>query len=118
MAVPREKSRGWSLVINRCVPQSTIGISGTPARSAIRTAPVLRSLISIAREIVASGKMPTSSPRSRCRNASASDASPSARSTAMCRQARMIGPLTLWSNSSRLAMKRTRRPIRSGATPP
>ena len=31
IAVPRERSRGWSLVIIRWVPQSTIGTSGTPA---------------------------------------------------------------------------------------
>ena len=49
----------------RWVPQSTTGISGTPARAAIRIAPVLSSLISKLREIVASGKIPTSSPRRR-----------------------------------------------------
>ena len=32
IAVPREKSRAWSLVIIRWVPHSTIGTSGTPAR--------------------------------------------------------------------------------------
>ena len=65
MVLPREKSRGWSLVIIRWVPQSTTGTRGTPASAAIRTAPVLNSLSSKAREIVASGKMPTASPASR-----------------------------------------------------
>ena len=61
----REKSRGWSLVMIRCVPHRMRGISGTSASSAIRTAPVLSSLIRKLREIVASGKTPTSSPRRR-----------------------------------------------------
>ena len=65
MVVPREKSRGWSLVIIRWVPHSTTGTSGTPASAAIRTAPDLSSLSSIAREIVASGKIPTHSPARR-----------------------------------------------------
>jgi hypothetical protein len=39
-----------------------MGMSGTPASAAMRTAPVLSSLISIERLIVASGKMPTISP--------------------------------------------------------
>jgi len=65
MVRPREKSRGWSLVSIRWVPHSTTGTSGTPAAAAIRTAPVLNSLSPIAREIVASGKMPTASPERR-----------------------------------------------------
>ena len=65
IVLPREKSCGWSLVIIRWVPQSTTGTSGTPASAAIRTAPVLNSLSSIAREMVASGKMPTASPARR-----------------------------------------------------
>ena len=107
MALPREKSLSWSLVIIRWVPHSTTGTSGTPAAAAIRTAPVLSALISMAREMVASGKMPTTSPRRRSSRATASEDSPSARSTWMWRQARMIGPLTRWSNSSRLAMNRS-----------
>ena len=118
MALPREKSLSWSLVISRWVPHSTTGTRGTPAAAAIRAAPVLRSLISIAREMVASGKMPTTSPRSRKSRATASERSPSARSTSMWRQARMIGPVILWSNSSRLAMNRGRRPILSTGRPP
>ena len=65
MGVPLEKSRGWSLVISRWVPHSATGTIGTPASAAIRTAPVLSSLSSMAREIVASGKMPTTSPARR-----------------------------------------------------
>ena len=83
MAFPRPKSLSWSLVIIRWVPQSTTGIRGTPAAAAIRTAPVLSSLISIAREMVASGKIPTSSPARRSRRASVAEASPSARSTSI-----------------------------------
>ena len=62
MVLPREKSRGWSLVISRWVPHSATGISGTPASAAIRAAPDLSSLTSKEREIVASGKIPTTSP--------------------------------------------------------
>jgi hypothetical protein len=63
MVLPRPvRSDGWSLVFSSCVPQVTIGIRGTPASAAIRTAPVLSSLISKERLIVASGKMPTISP--------------------------------------------------------
>ena len=65
MVLPREKSLGWSLVIIRWVPHRITGTSGTPASAAIRTAPVLNSLSSIAREIVASGKIPTASPARR-----------------------------------------------------
>ena len=65
MVLPREKSRGWSLVIIRCVPHRMTGTTGTPASAAMRTAPVLNSLSSMAREMVASGKMPTASPRRR-----------------------------------------------------
>ena len=46
-------------------PRGPPGTSGTPASAAIRTAPVLNSLSSIAREMVASGKMPTASPARR-----------------------------------------------------
>ena len=62
IVLPREKSLGWSLVIIRWVPHMITGTSGTPASAAIRTAPVLNSLSSRAREMVASGKMPTASP--------------------------------------------------------
>jgi hypothetical protein len=65
IVLPREKSREWSLVIIRCVPHRITGTTGTPASAAIRTAPVLNSLSSMAREIVASGKMPTASPAPR-----------------------------------------------------
>ena len=43
----------------------TTGTSGTPAWAAIRAAPVLSSLTSKERAIVASGKMPTTSPACR-----------------------------------------------------
>ena len=65
MVLPREKSRGWSLVIIRWVPHRMTGTRGTPASAAMRTAPDLNSLSSIDREIVASGKIPTASPRRR-----------------------------------------------------
>lgn len=53
---------GWSLVQMRCAPHTISGMIGTPASSAIRTAPVLNSLSSKLRLIVASGYTPTSSP--------------------------------------------------------
>ncbi len=62
IVLPREKSRGWSLVIIRCVPHRITGTIGTPASAAMRTAPVLNSLSSKEREMVASGKIPTASP--------------------------------------------------------
>ena len=43
---------------------------GTPASCAMRTPPVLKDLSSNEREIVSSGKMPTSSPRFRAATAS------------------------------------------------
>ena len=88
IVLPREKSCGWSLVISRWVPHRTTGTSGTPAAAAIRAAPVLSSLISMLREMVASGKMPTTSPAAGSPDASSSERSPSARSTSMwCRRA-------------------------------
>ena len=65
IVLPREKSRGWSLVISRWVPHSATGIRGTPAWAAILVAPDFSSLTSKEREIVASGKIPTTSPASR-----------------------------------------------------
>ena len=65
MVLPREKSLGWSLVISRWVPHRITGTRGTPASAAMRTAPVLNSLSSMEREMVASGKIPTASPRRR-----------------------------------------------------
>ena len=65
IVLPREKSCGWALVFIRWVPHRIAGTSGTPASAAIRAAPVLNSLSSKLREIVASGKIPTISPRRR-----------------------------------------------------
>lgn len=53
---------GRSLVQIRCAPQTICGTIGTPASIAIRAAPVLNSLISKLRLMVASGYTPTSSP--------------------------------------------------------
>ena len=119
IVLPREKSRGWSLVIIRWVPHRTTGTSGHPGLAAIRTAPVLNSLSSIAREIVASREDPDrlarpGGSRSRCR----SDASPSPRSTSMWCIERISGPVSRWSKSSRLAMNRTLRPDGLAARPP
>jgi hypothetical protein len=80
------------LVISRWVPHSTRGRRGTSAAAAIRAAPVLRSLISIAREMVASGKMPTTSPRSRNSCATVRERSPSARVDLDVAAGLMIGP--------------------------
>jgi 1-acyl-sn-glycerol-3-phosphate acyltransferase len=65
VGTPREKSCGCDLVLIRWVPQRTAGTRGTPASAAIRVAPVLNSLSSKLREMVASGKIPTTSPRRR-----------------------------------------------------
>ena len=70
IVLPREKSCSWSLVLSRWVPHRTTGTSGTPASAAIRAAPVLNSLSSKLREIVASGKIPTTSPMRRKRTPS------------------------------------------------
>ena len=72
----------------------------------------------MAREMVASGKMPTASPASRSSTAVLNDARPSPRSTSMWCIERISGPVTLWSNSSRLAMNRTLRPDGLAARPP
>ena len=116
--MPREKSRGWSLVIIRWVPHMMTGTRGTPASAAIRTAPVLNSLSSRAREIVASGKIPTASPALRNSTAVSKDARPSPRSTSMWCSERINGPVSLWSKSSRLAMNLTLRPEGLAARPP
>ena len=95
----------------------TVGSSGTRAAAAIRTAPALNSLSSKDRLIVASGKTPTISPDFSAASASRNDADPASRSTAMCRIPRMSGPLTLWSKTSFLAMKRTSRCAGTAASP-
>ena len=59
----RPSRLGRPLVQTRCDPQIVIGSNGTPASCAIRAAPLLNSLSSKEREIVASGKTPTISPR-------------------------------------------------------
>ena len=118
IVLPREKSRGWSLVIIRWVPQRMTGTIGTPASAAIRTAPVLNSLRSIEREMVASGKIPTASPCCRKSTAVRKEARPSPRSTSMWCSERISGPPSGWSKISRLAMNRTRRPEGFAASPP
>ena len=118
MVLPREKSCGWPLVFIRCVPHRIAGITGTPAAAAIRVAPVLNSLSSKLREMVASGKMPTTSPSRSSRTPSSYDASPSARSTETWCSDRISGPVHRWSNSSRLAMNRTSRFEGCVAKPP
>ena len=82
---------------------------GTSASIAIRAAPDLNSLSSKLRLIVASGYTPTNSPARSARTAASKDAAPLARSTGMWRSLRITGPMTLWSNTSCLAMNRTSR---------
>ena len=101
---------GWSLVQMRWAPHTMCGTIGTPAAIAIRAAPDLNPLISKLRLMVASGYTPTSSPSLSRSQASWKDAAPFARSTGMCRNRRISGPVTAWSNTSCLAMKRTLRP--------
>ncbi len=67
----RLKLRGRPLVQIRCVPQSAIGISGTPASWARRAAPDLKLFSVNDWEMVASGKTPTISPERSDRSACA-----------------------------------------------
>ncbi len=90
----------------RWVPQTTIGISGTSASAAIRTAPDLRSLIRKLWEMVASGKIPTSSPLRRASTAVRMEAAPASRSTSRWPKERMKGPPTGTSKISFFAMNR------------
>ena len=98
------------MVQTRWEPQITTGRIGTPASIAIRAAPVLNSLSSNEREIVASGKTPTISPERSASTAAAYDAAPAVRSTGMWCIPRMSGPLTGWEKTLSLAMNRTSRP--------
>ncbi len=67
MVIPRRHDRRVPLLNSRCPPHTTTGTRGTPASIAIRAAPVLKSLSTKARLMVASGKTPTTSPaRSAC----------------------------------------------------
>ena len=93
------------------LPQIATGISGTSASAAIRVAPLLISLISKDREIVASGKIPTISPALRYSTASRMDWAPSARSTLMWCIPRISGPAMALSKTSRLAINLGRRPV-------
>src|SRR5699024_7150614 len=86
----RPRCLGCPFVHTRCEPQITTGTMGTPASSAIRAAPVLNSLSSKLRLMVASGNTPTSSPARRYPTASAYEPPPLARSTGMC----FIPPIT------------------------
>ena len=96
-----------------------IGMSGTFAVRAMRTAPFLISLISSDRLMVASGKTPTSSPAFSAATASRKAADPASRSTGMCFMPRMSGPATGCLKMPSFAMNRTRRwPTRSAGTPP
>jgi len=99
----------WPLVQSRCGPQTAIGMIGTFALRAMRTAPVFSSLTVNDSLIVASGKTPTTSPSFNAVVASRKDAAPASRSTGMCRIPRISGPLILWSKTDFLAMNRTSR---------
>ena len=105
----RRSFLGSPLVHTRWEPQMVTVMIGTPAASAIRTAPDLKPLISKLRLMVASGNTPTSSPALRRSTASSNDALPAVRSTGMCLSSRMIGPATGCSNTSCLAMYRMNR---------
>src|SRR5271156_84591 len=74
---------GWSFVQIRCAPQTISGTIGTPAANAIRADPVLNSLSSKLRLIVASGIRPTSSPARSNRTASVYASDPARRLTGM-----------------------------------
>ena len=113
----RPSRLGWSLVHTRCDPQIAIGISGTSAACAIRMAPLLKSLSSKAREMVASGNTPTISPALRAPTAARKDDAPAPRSTGMWCMPRISGPLTRWWNTCSLAMNLTSRPDGCAASP-
>ena len=90
---------------------------GTPAWTAIRAAPALRSLTVKLVLIVASGKTPTTSPSLSARTAASNAAAPALRSTGMCCMARMNGPENQWSKTADLAMNRTSRCCGSAPSP-
>ena len=102
----------------RAPPKTHMGMSGTSAVAAMRTAPDLISLTSIERLIVASGKMPTSSPARRYATAVSSDWAPCSRSTGMWCMPFINGPPSQCRKTESFAMKRTRRlPRRSAGFP-
>ncbi|MGX1246417.1 hypothetical protein RKD46_007521 [Streptomyces pseudovenezuelae] len=105
------------MVHSRCVPQTAIGIRGTPASWAIRAAPDLKLFSVKDCEIVASGKTPTISPDRSDSRACAYAVSPCLRSTGMCFIPRISGPETLWRKTDSFAMKRTSRFCGSAARP-
>ena len=82
-----------------------MGMSGTSASAAIRTAPDFSSLMRKLWEMVASGKMPTSSPARSASTAVRIEAAPDSRSTSRWPKLRMNGPPTR-EKVSFLAMKR------------
>ena len=102
----RDRSSLRPLARMRWVPHTTIGISGTSASAAMRTAPDLRSLMRKLWEIVASGKIPTSSPFRRASTAVRMEAAPASRSTSRCPKDRMNGPPTGLAKISFFAMNR------------
>ncbi len=113
----RPSRLGWPLVQTRWEPQIAMGISGTSADCAIRTAPLLKSLSSNAREMVASGKTPTISPALSACTAARKEDAPAPRSTGMWCMPRISGPPTPWWNTCSLAMNRTRRFAGRAASP-
>ncbi|SHW67698.1 Uncharacterised protein [Mycobacteroides abscessus subsp. abscessus] len=93
----------------RCTPQTITGMIGTCASSAIRATPVLNSLSSKLRLIVASGYTPTSSPARSRSTATGYASPPELRSTGMS-PARLTRKLPIGTCcTSALSMKRTRR---------
>ena len=70
-------------VYMRCPPHTIVGITGTPAPIAKRTAPDLSPLISKLVEIVPSGNMPIIYPSLSERKAATKEADPLLRSTLM-----------------------------------
>ena len=90
---------------------------GTPASTAIRAAPALRSFTVKLVLIVASGKTPTTSPSFRARTADSNAAAPAFRSTGMCRMARMNGPANQWSKTGGLGHEPHQPVLRQRAQP-
>ena len=84
-------------------------MSGDLVAFASRSAPVLNSLGSNGRLIVASGKSPTTSPAFSAASASRKLCIPASRSTEMWCMPRINGPANQWAKIGSLAMKRTYR---------
>ncbi len=116
-AVPRRRLKRPSTVWMRWLPHTATGTSGTRHHVATAAAPGRKGRSSHEREIVASGKIPTTSPALTRATAWRRATAPFARSTATWPMARMARPTTGGVKTPCLARNRTKRP-RSRPTSP